>query len=173
MIPVSWRTIKSWNCTECGVCCKDYHVVLNFNEWTNIVRAYGVDTTMPTVNRLLLGKKGDGTCRFLTCRGDTNVCGLQYMKPLACKIWPFKVFDHPKFGKPDEALYRYLDKNLFIYVDPACPGLTLGKPDVNFKHKILPEFVDVAVGLQRKQLYSTSKIQFQPRHHPFRGRTVI
>ncbi|PVX23779.1 MAG: hypothetical protein CW691_09645 [Candidatus Bathyarchaeum sp.] len=173
MNPVSWRNVKSWKCTECGMCCRDYHVVLNFNEWVNIVRKYGAQSTMPTVNKLLLGKKSDGTCCFLTCMGDNCICGLQYMKPLACKIWPFKVFDNPKFGNPNEALYTYRNRNFFIYVDPACTGLTLGKPSPEFKYKTLPEFIDVAVGIRRKQLHSTSKIQFRPNHSPFRGRTII
>ncbi|MCW4016376.1 MAG: YkgJ family cysteine cluster protein [Candidatus Bathyarchaeota archaeon] len=173
MIPVPWRKIKSWDCVECGMCCKDYHVVLNFGEWMNLVRNYGVESTIPTVSKLLLGKKRDGTCCFLNQLRGTHICGLQYMKPLACKIWPFKVFDSPKFGSSAEALFRYRDRDFFVYVDPACTGLHWGRPVSEFKHKILPEFVDVAVGLRKNQLYSTSKIQFRPSRNPFRGRTVI
>ena len=173
MTPVPWRNVKSWNCVECGLCCRDYHVVLNFNEWTNIVRNYGVAATIPSVSKLLLGKKVDGTCCFLTCTNDNCFCGLQYMKPLACKIWPFKVHDHPKFDNPNEAVYRYRDRSFFIYVDPACTGLSWGKPTPEFKYKALPEFVDVATGLRRKQLYSTSQIQLRPNRYRFRGRPLI
>jgi Fe-S-cluster containining protein len=160
MIPVSWRNVKSWNCIKCGMCCKDYHVVLKFNEWVNIVKTYGVETTIPSISRLLLGKKSDGTCCFLTYMSGHQLCALQHMKPLACKIWPFKIFDSPKFGRSNEALYPYRNKNFYIYVDPACTGLSLGKPDSEFKYKTLPEFIDVAFGLQRQQHYSTSKIWF-------------
>jgi len=173
MIPVSWRNIKTWNCTECGMCCRDYHVVLNFNEWVSIVRKYGVDATIPGVRKLLLGKNGDGTCNFLKCMESSGFCGLQNMKPLACKIWPFKVLNHPKFGNPNLAFYKYRNRIFYIYVDPACTGLSWGKPTTDFKFKTLPEFIDVAMRLRRKQFYSTSKIPFRPIHPQFRGRTLI
>ena len=53
MIPVGWRKIKSWNCIECGMCCIKYHVVLNYMEWVDIIRNYGVDATIPSVSNLL------------------------------------------------------------------------------------------------------------------------
>jgi len=173
MIPVPWRNVKSWNCVECGMCCRDYHVVLNFNEWINIVRNFGVESTIPSVNKLFLGKNSDGTCCFLNQVGNACVCGLQYTKPVACKIWPFKIFLDPKFGSQNEALYKYRDSNFFVYVDPACTGLRWGKPAQDFLYRTLPEFIDVAVGLRKQQFYSTSKIQGQPRHPTFRGRTLI
>lgn len=169
---IPWRSVKRWNCVECGKCCKDYHVVLNFNEWANIVKTHGLDTTVFSVNKLLLGKKNDGTCCFLTSNGDSYYCGLQYMKPLACKIWPFKIFDHPKFGNPNEALYRYRNRGFFIYVDSACTGVSWGRPMPEFKNNILPEFVDVAVGLCRRQFHSTSKIH-QVTPLVFRWRPII
>jgi len=173
MIPVPWRTVKSWSCVECGMCCKDYHVVLNFNEWAKIVRSYGADATISSLSKLFLGKKSDGTCCFLSHHGDVSVCGLQYMKPIACKIWPFKIFLEPKLGSQNQALYKYQDHNFFVYVDPACTGLRWGKPDQRLVYKTLPEFIDIAVGLRKQQFYSTSKVQGQPGQNPFRGRTVI
>jgi Fe-S-cluster containining protein len=170
---VSWRKVKSWNCVECGMCCRDYHVVLNFNEWINIVRNYGAEATIPSVSKLFLGKKDDGTCIFLNNLQNGCSCGLQHMKPLACKIWPFKVFDKPKFGMANEALFNYRDNNFYVYVDPECTGLRWGTPDSEFKHRVLPEFIDVAVGLRRNQFYSTSKIQCQLGSYVFRGRRVI
>ena len=173
MIPVSWRKVKSWNCVGCGMCCKDYHVVLNFNEWITIIKNYGANATIPTPSKLLLGKKSNGTCIFLNQLGNTPVCGLQHAKPLACKIWPFKVFNEPKFGNATEALFKYRDRNFYVYVDPECTGLSLGQPTSDFKCKTLPEFIDVATGLRKHQFYSTSKVHSQPSHRPFRGRTVI
>lgn len=159
MTPIPWRNVKSWSCIECGNCCKEYHVVLNFSEWINIVKTYGIETTIPSINKLLLGKKSDGSCYFLTYNGNHHLCGLQYTKPLACKIWPFKIFDIPKFGTANNALYRYRNRNFYIYVDPSCTGLRWGKPTPEFKYNTLPEFIDVAVGFQRKQFHSTSKTQ--------------
>jgi len=173
MIPVSWRNVKSWNCVECGMCCKDYKVVLDFNEWVNIVRNYGVETTKPGVSKLFLEKKSDGNCCFLTNLGDNCLCGLQYMKPKACKIWPFKIFSSPKFGIPREAVYRYRNNNVYIYVDPACTGLRFGKPTQEFTYRTLPEFIEVAVGLRENQFHSTSKIQCRSNPYVFRGRKLI
>ena len=173
MVPVPWRNVQSWRSVECGMCCRDYHVVLNFNEWATIVRHFGADSTMSSVNKLLLGKNGDGTCRFLVHDGKTSLCGLQSMKPLACKIWPFKVHDKPKFGRANEALYPYGGGSFFIYVDPDCHGLLWGDSTAEFKHQTLPEFIDVAFGLQNRQFHTTSKNRGLTGNQPFRGRTVI
>jgi hypothetical protein len=114
----------------------------------------------------------DGTCIFLTKLGDTGVCGLQHMKPRACKIWPFKIFHRPSYGIPREALYRYWGRNFFVYVDPACMGFNWGKPTPEFKYRTLPEFIDVALGLREKQFHSTSKIPYQP-PYAVRGQTLV
>lgn len=173
MNPVSWRNVKSWNCVGCGMCCKDYHVVLNFAEWISIIKNFGEGAIARAPGKLLLGKRNNGNCFFLNHLGNTPSCGLQHAKPLACKIWPFKVFDEPKFGDECQALYVYRDRKFYVYVDPSCTGLHQGKPTIDFKFKILPEFIDVALGLRQNQYYSTSKTRMQPFHQPFRGRTVI
>jgi len=103
----------------------------------------------------------------------TYLCGLQNMKPKACKIWPFKIFLHPKYGTAKEALYPYRDQAFYVYVDPACTGLIWGQPIPEFKFKTLPEFVDVALGLRKKQFHSTSKLHCQPQSYVFRGRRLI
>ena len=161
MIPLAWRNVKSWNCIECAKCCKDYHVVLNYNEWINIVKTFGINNTLISVNRLLLGKKKDGTCSFLTCTGNHFFCKLQHMKPLACKIWPFKILNRPKFGDSNKAIYRYEQTNFFVYVDPECKGLLWGKPIPELKYKVIPEFIEVAIGIRRKQIHSTSNFHFR------------
>ncbi|MFZ7137179.1 MAG: YkgJ family cysteine cluster protein [archaeon] len=173
MNPVSWRKVKSWTCVGCGMCCKDYHVVLNFAEWISILKNFGEGAIGRAPGKLLLGKRNNGVCCFLNQLGNTPSCGLQHVKPLACKIWPFKVFDEPKFGDERQALYVYRDRKFYVYVDPACTGLLLGKPTTDFKFKFLPEFIDVALGLRQNQYHSTSKTRMQPFHQPFRGRTVI
>ncbi len=165
--------MKSWKCIECGTCCRNYQVVINYKEWTNIIRNYGIETTKPGISKLYLRKKSDGTCIFLTKAGDTFVCGLQHMKPKACKIWPFKIFYRPKYGVPKEALYKHRGRCFFVYLDPECTGISWGKPNQEFKYRTLPEFIDVAVGLREKQFYSTSKIQYQSYRYAFRGRTLV
>ena len=173
MIPIPWRYVGSWDCVTCGICCKGYQVVLGFDEWVNIIRTYGIGATQPGVDKFYLGKKGDGTCAFLAKLYDTWLCGLQDMKPKACKLWPFKVLTRPKFGRPNEASYKYGDRILFVYADPACIGIRWGKPTQGFIYKTIPELVEIALGLREKQHYSTSNIPYHPQYFRTRGRKII
>ncbi len=159
MKPVPWSYIESWNCIECGMCCKDYRVVLALDEWAKIAKTYGFESTNAEGTRLYLSKKRDKTCYFLTSTGDSCVCGLQYSKPKACKIWPFKVFASPKFGMAKQAYFRYQNRDLFIYVDMACSGLSFGHPSQDYMTRILPEFIEVAADLRENQVHSTSKLK--------------
>lgn len=173
MIYIPWRYVKSWNCVVCGMCCKGYQVVLNFNEWVNIVRSYGVEATQPGINNFYLGKKSDGTCLFLYRLFDKWLCGIQNTKPKACKLWPFKIVSRPKFGRPNEGAYKYGDKDFFVYADPSCIGITWGKPTQEFAYKTLPEFIEVALGSREKQCYSTSRIPYRLKYFKIRGRKIV
>jgi hypothetical protein len=87
-------------------------------------------------------------------------CSLQPIKPIACKLWPFKISDKPKYGRPNEAIYHTNDqRKLYIYVDPTCTGLQWGTPSQNFQTITIREFVDLALGVRHKQFYSTSLLQ--------------
>lgn len=173
MISIPWRYVESWNCIACGICCKGYQVVLGFNEWVNLVRTYGVGITRPSVNKFYLGKKSDGTCLFLYKFLDAWLCGLQDMKPKACKLWPFKILARPKFGRPNEAVYKYRDRNFFVYVDPSCIGIRWGKPTPEFTYRTLTELVEIATGLREKQYFSMSRVPYRPRYFRIRGRKIV
>lgn len=173
MVPVPWRYVESWKCVACGLCCKGFDVVLSFPEWTSIIRDYGVGVTEPSISKFYLRKKSDGTCVFLCKFFDRWLCGLQHMKPLACKLWPFKIHNNPKFGRPNEASYDYKDKKLFIYVDPSCIGMQWGNPSKEFLSKTMTELVEIALGLREKQFYSTSRIPYHPFYLKPRGRKLI
>lgn len=162
MMPVPWRYVKSWNCIACGLCCKEYNVVLTFTEWLNIVKNYGVSATVPGINKFFLKRKSDGSCIFLQHFSNTYFCGLQPTKPRACKLWPFKVFSQPKFGKAKEATYTYNGRKFYMYLDPFCLGITWGTPTQGFMEKTLREFVEIALGLREKQYYTTSQLLLQP-----------
>lgn len=125
----------------------------------SIVRDYGISATEPGLNKFYLKRRDDDTCVFLSNYYTKWVCGLQHMKPLACKLWPFKILDAPRFGSPGEASYSYGGKRLFIYVDPLCVGIRWGKPTHEFMHETLSEFVEIALGLRTKQSYSTGKLR--------------
>jgi len=172
-MPIPWRYVESWNCIACGICCQGYQVVLGFNEWVNLVRTYGVGVTQPGIDKFYLGKKGDGTCIFLYKFFDTWLCGLQDTKPKACKLWPFKILSKPEFGRPNEAAYKYGDKNFFVYVDPSCIGVRWGKPTSEFTYRALTELVEIATGLREKQYYSTSRIPYRPQYFRVRGRKIV
>lgn len=160
MVPIPWRYVNSWGCTACGLCCKAFDVVLRFNEWLSLVRTYGVGTTTASLNKFYIKKKSNGTCIFLYKSYGRWLCGLQHMKPLACKLWPFKILDRPKYGRPSEAFYKYRGKKLFVYIDPFCPEITWGTPSRGFAYNVVPEFIELALGLREKQVYSTSKMLY-------------
>jgi Fe-S-cluster containining protein len=158
-VPVPWRCVQDWRCVACGLCCKDYDVVLDFTEWMKIVNSFGVGFTRPGISRFFLKHKDDGNCVFLYSLYGRRLCALQQnMKPIACKLWPFKITNKPKYGRQNEALYPCGDKLLYIYVDPFCPGLTWGSPSFGFLSETLTEFVDLAIGGRQKQCYSTSRL---------------
>jgi Fe-S-cluster containining protein len=160
MLFVPWQYIADWKCNTCGLCCKAYSVILNFQEWLNIVKNYGVETTATGLNKLYLRRKSDGSCIFLYKLGDMHLCGLQHMKPAACKLWPFKILGKPKFGYAKEALYPYGGKALYIYADSTCTGLIYGRPTWEFVNQTLKEFIEIAIGIRSDQNRSKANIDF-------------
>jgi len=152
--------MNSWRCTGCGLCCRGFDVTLKFDEWLSLVRTYGVGVTRAGLNKFYIQKKQDGSCLFLTMSNGIWFCGLQNMKPTACKLWPFKVLDRPKYGRLNEALFNYKRRRFFIYVDPFCPQIGWGKPTAKMVDNIIPEFIDIALGQREKQFYSTSTMLY-------------
>ncbi|MEM0049498.1 MAG: YkgJ family cysteine cluster protein [Candidatus Bathyarchaeia archaeon] len=156
MVFVPWSYVNLWRCNGCGLCCREFEVVLTFNEWLNITKRYGVGVTRAGLNKIYIAKKSDGSCVFLYPSSSGKwLCGLQHIKPLACKLWPFKVLSKPKYGHSSEAIFEYLGQKFYVYIDPFCPGIRWGKPSAELVYKILPEFIEIAIGLREKQVYST------------------
>jgi Fe-S-cluster containining protein len=160
MLFVPWQYIADWKCNACGVCCRAYSVVVNFHEWLKIVKNYGVETTASDLNKLFIKRRNDGSCVFLYNLSGTYLCGLQQMKPKACKIWPFKIVSKPEFGYASEAAYGYGENRLFVYVDSTCSGLRYGKPTSEFADRTLREFIEIALGLRSNQYKTTANINF-------------
>ena len=160
MLFVPWQYIADWKCNACGVCCRAYSVVVNFHEWLKIVRNYGVETTASGLNKLFIKRRSDGSCVFLHNLSGMNLCGLQQMKPNACKLWPFKIARTPEFGYANEAAYSYGENKLFVYADSICAGLRYGKPTREFASHTLKEFIEIALGLRRGQFKTTRDIDF-------------
>lgn len=153
---VPWKSIRSWRCTTCGICCRHYDVVLKFPEWLHIVKTFGVNYTSSSLNKLFLGRRGNGSCAFLHETQNGSFCGLQFIKPRACRIWPFKVLTRPRFGSPSQAIYTYKDRRFFIYADSVCRGLRFGIPTRELVYSIIPEFIGIAIGSNRKQFKTTA-----------------
>jgi len=155
---IPWRYIASWRCVGCGKCCS-YDVVLHFQEWLAIVKNYGVELTVSDLNRFYLRRKSDGSCPFLYNYSGILICGLQHMKPIACKIWPFRILSSPKYGYADDAAYKYRENRTFIYADSNCDGLAYGLPTQEFTNYTLREFVEIAMGLRSAQYKTTRHIR--------------
>ena len=152
---IPWRYISTWKCIRCAKCCKSYSVVLNFNEWLHIIKNYGVENTVSGLNKLFVNRRADGSCFFLHQFPRMFLCGLQHMKPKACKLWPFKITNRPKFGYANQALYPYFTQKLFIYADSECNGLVYGEPTVEFATFTLRELIEILLGLRYTQFKTT------------------
>jgi Fe-S-cluster containining protein len=152
---VPWRYVSNWKCSSCGSCCKDYSVVLSFAEWLTIARTFGVNSTFKGLDKFFIRRLPDGACGFLCEVSGLGLCGLQNMKPAACKLWPFKVLFEPKYGDAKQAAFDFYGKRLYIYADSNCAGLRLGTPVWEFYSFVLREFAEVALGLCKSQRSST------------------
>src|SRR5512136_679045 len=160
---VPWQFIADWKCDSCGICCKRYSVVLNFQEWLRIVKTYSMELTASDLTKLYIKRKNDGTCSFLCEFTNPSLCGLQHMKPEACKLWPFKVLGTPKYGYAQQAAYNYFGRTLFIYADSNCNGLKYGRPLWGFANFTVKEFTEIALGLNSCQVKSTANINLNTR----------
>ncbi len=89
---------------------------------------FGVEKTVAGLDKLYIKRTDDGSCTFLCNVGNIYYCGLQNMKPSACKLWPFKVLSEPKYGQARQAVFDYGGTKLFIYADSMCSGLRYGNP---------------------------------------------
>jgi Fe-S-cluster containining protein len=165
---IPWQYVANWKCISCGDCCRLYSVVIDFREWLGIIKNYGVEHTVSGLNKLFINRKSDGSCTFLNNGSSICLCGLQHMKPRACQLWPFKVLSRPKFGYTNEALYLFRRKPVFVYADPMCTGLRLGKPTSEFANYIVKEFVEIAAGIRSNQFRTTAGIGFSQTSMGFR-----
>lgn len=151
-----WSRVKSWQCSGCGDCCR-YTVQLSVKDWVNLTRTYGFGIAIQSIGGFYLRKTVDNVCPFLIKSQRRCFCSIQHMKPIACELWPFKILTKPKYGYPNEAYFKYRNQDFYIYVNPHCHGIIWGKPNADFINHILVEFINLRLGLQKKQFYSTSK----------------
>lgn len=156
--PIPWRLISRWECHACGECCTRYIVELKPKEYAEIAHTYGFSTVTVSMGKVYLKRRPDGSCIFLHHLNGRALCGLQHVKPEACRLWPFIPRETPDFGHPDLAHYQYGRRTFYVYVIPACPNLSFGYPSKKLKEKIIPEILDMKFGGRVKQKYSTSNL---------------
>jgi uncharacterized protein len=156
---VPWQYIQDWKCDMCGICCKLYSVVIDFQEWLQIVNKFGVEKTAAGLDRFYIKRDSDGSCPFVYSFADVCLCGLQRMKPGACKQWPFKVLFEPRFGDANHALFVYGDLRLYVYADSMCSGLTYGNPRWKFASSTVREFVEITLGKCNTQRETTRALK--------------
>ncbi|MGE5575121.1 MAG: hypothetical protein ACM3UL_03200, partial [Ignavibacteria bacterium] len=120
-----------------------------------ISKSFGVENTISGLDRFYIKRTSDGSCGFLCNRSNIYYCGLQGMKPEACKIWPFKVLAEPKYGESNQAVYDYMGHKLFVYADTMCSGLRYGTPTWDFRYTTIKEFTELALGIRQIQYKTT------------------
>jgi len=158
---VPWQSIADWHCKACGYCCKLYGVVIGFKEWVKIAKTFGVETTVAGSDCFYIKRASDGACGFLCNKTNSYYCGLQNMKPEACKLWPFKVLAEPKYGEPNQAAFDFMGQRLYVYGDTMCSGLRYGTPTWDFRCTTLKEFAELALGVRQVQYKTTSAVYGQ------------
>ncbi|MEM2896403.1 MAG: YkgJ family cysteine cluster protein [Candidatus Bathyarchaeia archaeon] len=161
MRAIPWSKLRSWSCLGCGVCCKMYNVLLTLYEAVTFLRKFGMDVLIPNLRGFYLRKTLDGKCIFQNEYFGKSLCRIQAIKPLACKLWPFRILKYPKYEERELAKFAYKDDVFYVYVDPACRGLSLGNPSEELVTKTIPEFIKIFLGIKQTQFYSTSRMIYQ------------
>lgn len=152
---IPWGEVHSWRCDACGLCCKGFRVPLRMDEYVKIASRFGYGAVEFDLGKVYLKRGINDRCIFQRYWGGKWLCSLQAMKPLACKLYPFRVLSRPKYPGGGEAYYNYRGVELYIYLDPHCPGIRLGTPSREFVTKVLPEIVEISLGKRTRQYYST------------------
>ncbi|MBS7658612.1 MAG: YkgJ family cysteine cluster protein [Candidatus Bathyarchaeia archaeon] len=153
---IPWRKTSFWYCSACGECCKKFHVPLTMFEYVEITSIFGKNVIELDLGKAYLRKNPlTKRCIFQKLKNKKWICGIQEIKPLACKLWPFIILTKSK-QKNDEALFNYKGENFYIYVDKRCPNVKTGKPTNYLINKILPEVINLSINNKMKQVYSTS-----------------
>jgi len=154
--PIPWSKIENWFCIACGNCCREFKVPLSAYEAIKLAEIFGYDRLELGLKGYYLRKRPDRRCVFQVYSNGKWICGIQSIKPLACRLWPFMVRSKPRHGYKDEAEYEYKGQKFYVYVNPYCRGLIFGKPSRMLIEKVIPEFIELSMGLRVKQELSTS-----------------
>ncbi|MCJ7634646.1 YkgJ family cysteine cluster protein [Candidatus Bathyarchaeota archaeon] len=156
---IPWGRVHNWSCIRCSECCQ-LKVQITTAEWLGLTRTFGYNIISQETDGFFLNKALDGWCPFLF-KSNPPSCGLQKTKPLACELWPFRISEYPRYGMEEEANFHHRGRVFYIYAIPYCRGFRYGTPTEHFTKNVLPEFVDVRLGLKRSQVFSTGNYHSQ------------
>lgn len=149
--------MKTWACVACGKCCLGYRVPLKADEYARVTRFYGYNVVEFGIGKAYLKLGVGNRCVFQRPSVGRSICSLQKMKPLACKLFPFRIMSKPLYKRGDTSEYNFYGRNFYVYMDPECDGIVIGRPNKRFLYDILPEVIQIGVGVNFKQKYTTSK----------------
>jgi hypothetical protein len=151
---VPWRRAASWHCEACGRCCLEYTPKLTFYEF---LKLKDTGFVVEKSGRYYIRKIGR-RCPFQIGR----FCRLQNdLKPLSCRLFPFSIH---KRGE-EEALYEYMGEELFVYVDPFCKNVRLGRATKSFE-ELVRDAVSIAYGKKKFGRLTASLLNSQPELPP-------
>lgn len=161
---IPWREVSSWACRACGNCCIGYRVPLKMDEYIRVRSVYGSDVLEHGVGKAYLRLRSDNRrCVFQRPLMDRWICTLQGMKPMACRLFPFRIHKEPVYKRGDNSNIDFGGKTYYLYLDPECQGIVPGQPTPRFANQIVPEVIRIGMGLAQKQKYTTSKsIHWRP-----------
>ena len=158
MKPIPWRRVENWFCIACGDCCKEFKVPLSAYEATRLASIFGYEYLELGLRGYYLKKRQDKRCVFQVYSNGRWICGIQGLKPLACRLWPFIISERPRYDYKDEAEFEFRGQRFYVYLNPYCRGIIYGKPSSMFINKVIPEFIEISLGLRRNQEFSTSML---------------
>jgi len=168
--PIPWARVRDWNCLACGECCKWFVIPLRADELARILHTFGEWAIEFRLGKAYI-RKPFSRCIFQYRRQDKWLCALQEvdMKPVACKLWPFIPLTKPKYGRDQEAAFEHLGERFYVYVDPRCPGISLGRPSSHLVQRVLPEIIELRLGMRTRQNFTTSRLEELKEPLPFKS----
>lgn len=148
--------MSSWRCIACGDCCRKFIVALTSYEVASLIKAFGYEVLEVDRYGGTYLKKVDGACIFQSYDG---LCTLQPLglKPLACKVWPFKVVEVKDLSSVwEKEFFSYRGRLYKACIHTFCRGIGRGC----FKDLLmaLKEVIELREQPTKFQIYSTALI---------------